>query len=458
MRRLLQRVLMGAVLVSFLTMAPTPAYADVGSTIVGRLWDSMLSTLQHRLQSNAPNTVRVLQEAERVFLGGTEDITTNSAVRDVFNGMRVAGLLLLGLCTVISLAQMAEAGMMGQSTSLMEWMQRFCVATFMTMGGIHFYGIWTRIFNGLLTLFRDYLDTHWTDANDSGSMFLKLVSQVDPANSMLLMTFGVIMLVVLFVLWFLIGGIRTAELAISVMIAPLVWPAYLIPSLEDIPKTAFRSFLGLNAVLLVITGMLRLSVRMVAGGAVVNTVWNWVPAIAMLMLTIFLPSMIKRLVGQGNTGAGGLMTLVSFAAGLKGLNWAVAGGARPVSPPATASIPAAPTSPSAYPVAPIASSGVAASRAQPSGGPPMYETWVESTPALQAGSNAHPPAVEAPFTPVAGKPVEFEMGRADPGSNSFVIIGMRAYEKGLSRTHPIKDITPGREDEDRDSRREELDA
>lgn len=404
-------------LILLATLLPSVAHADVGSNIASRLWDSILSATETRLKTNAPNTVTMLQEAEQIFLGQTEDITVMAPVRDVYKAMRVAGLLLLGLCTVISLSMMTEAGLMGESANLTDWIKRFGIAVFMTMGSIHFYGLWIRVFNALLDGFRGYLDTHWTGPNDPTAIYTQMIGVLDSGNQLLMLIFVAVMLLVLIILWFLIGGVRIAELVIAVIIAPLVWPVYLIPALDDIPKSAFRSFLGLNATLLIIVGMLRLAVRMVAGGGVANSVWNFVPALALLVMTIFLPSMIKRLVGQGNAGVGGLMTAVYALAGLKGISMAASTGAgkaagAAAAPPSASSIPQAPTGASAYPVAPVAP----ASQAAPAAGG-------GSTAPRQLGSGetaaATQPALEAPYEPASAEELIIDLGQSDPASNRF---------------------------------------
>lgn len=414
-------------------LAPTPVYADVGDSIVGRFWDSIISTAENRMESKAPATVRVLQEAERIFLGSTEDITTHSAVRDVYAAMRVAGLLLLGLCTVISLSQLTEAGLMGESSNITEWLKRFMVAAFMTMGSIHFYGLWIRIFNAMLAGFRGYLDTHWQGPSDSSALYTQMIGSLDGANTLLILLFAVVTLVVLIILWFLIGGVRMAELAIAVIIAPLVWPVYLIPTLEDIPKAAFRSFLGLNATLLIIVGMLRLAMRMELGGGLANSVWNIVPAIAMLIMTVFLPTMIKRLVGQGNTGSGGLMTAAYMLAGLKGLSMVsgAGGAAAAAKPPGAAPIPPTPSGPSAYPVAPVGSSGGGGGHTQP----PVEETWITAPRQIHAGMHAANASLEAPFQPAPGQRLDIELGQSKPGSNTWdTVEAITAYMDGRRRT------------------------
>jgi hypothetical protein len=262
-------------------------------------------------------------------------------------------------------------------------------------------------------------------------LYTQLVASLNASNTFLILLFAIVTVVVLLILWFLIGGIRMAELAIAVIIAPLVWPVYLIPSLEDIPKTAFRSFLGLNATLLIIVGMLRLALRMELGGGLANSVWNIVPAIAMLMLTIFLPTMIKRLVGQGNTGSGGLMTAAYMLAGLKGLSLMGGGGGAmagaAAAPPAAGAVPQSPSGPSAYPVAPIASAGAP-------GPPVMDQGWITAPQQIHAGAMAgRAAALEAPYNAPASQ-VVLEMGQSRPGSNKFdTVTAFSAFENGRRR-------------------------
>jgi len=416
------------------TAAPTAVHADVGSTVVGRLWDSAVSTTQNRLKERQPATVTLLQDAERFFLNGTRDVTAMVAVQEVYKAMRVAGLLLLGLCTVISLSQVTEAGLMGESSNIMDWVKRFGVAAFMTMGSIHFYGLWIRIFNAMLDGFRGYLDTHWAGRGDPTEIYTRLIWMLDDANTFLVLLFALVMLLVLLILWFLIGGVRVAELALAVIISPLVWPVYLIPALDDIPKAAFRSFLGLNATLLIIVAMLRLAVQMDVGAGIGNTIWNFVPSISMLILTIFLPTMIKRLTGQGNTGSGGLMTAAYMLAGLKGLSMAAKPGNKDSipSPPAASSVPQAPAGASAYPIAPVPSNGAATGHhatSQPQA--PAEAISRNAARQVHAGATAARPALEAPWTITPEQPAVIEMGQSDPGSDSWdQIIAIERFMQG----------------------------
>lgn len=428
------------------TLVPGIAHADVGSNIASRLWDSILSAAETRLKSNAPTTVRLMQEAEKVFLGHTEDITVMTPIREIYKAMRVAGLLLLGLCTVISLSQLTEAGLMGESANLTDWIKRFGVASFMTIGSIHFYGLWIRVFNAMLDGFRGYLDTHWTGPIDPTAIYTQLIGNLNSANTTLILIFALVMLLVLLVLWFLIGGIRMAEMAIAVIIAPLVWPVYLIPALDDIPKTAFRSFLGLNATLLIIVGMLRLAVRMEVGGGIGNTVWNFVPAISLLIMTIFLPSMIKRLVGQGNTGSGGLMTAVYALAGLKGISMATGAAAKgaATAPPAQTSVPQAPAGPSPYPVATVPSSGSSGSNPGTAPSEPASGHWGTAPRQIHEGMKATWTALEAPYEPASPEEVVIDLGQSDPGSNRFdTVTAVEAWMNGRRRILRGPDPDPG---------------
>ncbi len=429
--------LITACLLALSLVAPAPASADVGSTIVARFWDSLQKTLQNRLQGQAPQTAQLMQEAENIFLGSTEDITTHSAIQDIHKGMRLAGLLLLALCTVISLGEVTEAGMLGRSSSIADWFKRFAVAAFMTVGSIHFYGLWIRIFNTLLAGLRDYLDMTWSGPADTGQVWQLLTAPLGQPNSLLLLLFVFMALAVLLILWFLIGGIRMAEMAIAVIIAPLVWPVYLIPTLEDIPRTAFRSFLGLNAVLLIIVAMLRLAIRMFIGGNIVNSVWNAVPALSVLMMTIFLPNIVKRIVGQGNTGAGGLLTVAHTLMGLKGLSLAAnAAGAAAVKPPAAAAIPQTPSGPSMYPVAPVPIGGAMAPGAAARPGIPTYESWVNTPAALPSGASSSVATIGAPFAAQAGKDYVIDMGCSSPHTNKFdTVLAIHEVDKS-PRTSP----------------------
>jgi hypothetical protein len=444
MRRALSITLLTAAILLCGSVVPGVAHADVGSTVVGRLWDSLINTAQTRLKSNAPTTVVLLEEAEKIYLGGTEDITAMTPIQDVFKAMRVAGLLLLGLCTIISLSQLSEAGLMGQSADLTDWIKRFGVATFMTMGGIYFYGIWIRVFNVMLGGFRGYLDTHWQGPQDVSGLYAQIAAAMNGQNTLLLLLFSVITLLVLLVLWFLVGGIRTAELAIAVIIAPLVWPLYLIPALDDIPKSAFRSFLGLNAVLLIVVAMLRLALRMEVGGSIANSVWNFIPAISMLIMTIFLPTMIKRLMGQGITGSGLLGTAAYALAGLKGLTMlAGTGGAAGAvaSPPAAAAVPQAPSTPSAYPMATVPSSGAVSGHSGASQAPPMDEVWINAPKQIHAGATQARASLEAPYVPSPGDPLVIDLGQSEPGSNKWdTVEAISAFMNGRRRV--VQDTDP----------------
>lgn len=438
-----KQILLALVAALVMVALPAPAHADVGSTIFGRFWDSATHTMKSRMQSGQPAAVSLLSEAEEIFLGETQDITTMTAVRDVYQGMRTVGLILLALCTVISLAEVTEAGMMGHSGSLTDWIRRFCIAGFMTIGSIHFYGLWIRIFNWLLVAFRDYLARHWTAPEEStAALYQLVVSLLETQNILLTILFGAVTIVILLLLWFLIGGVRLAEMCLMVILAPLVWPLYLISSLEDIPKTAFRAFLGLNALMLLVVGMLHLAVRMAVGGSLGNTIWNLVPALTMLMMTIFLPSIVKRIVGQGHAGVGALTTAAYALAGLKGLGVVAAGGgakaAAAAAPPAAGAVPQAPTGPSAYPVAPMPNS--AASR--PPGGSqrsPMHDVWASAPAQVQSGAIAHRAgALEAPSSTKAGES-EIEMRESRPGSGVFdTVQAFRSYNDGLNRAKRIQ--------------------
>ncbi|HYF81259.1 MAG TPA: hypothetical protein VD973_29435 [Symbiobacteriaceae bacterium] len=443
MKRLLLPILI------FLTvMLPTGAQAAVGGSIVERLWDQAMSTTQNRMQERLPRTVEFFQDAERFFLNGTRDVTNLTAVREVYAAMRVAGLLLLGLCTVISLAQLTEAGLMGESANIIDWIKRFCVAAFMTMGSIHFYGLWIRVFNAMLDAFRVYLDTHWGERSDPTAIYSGLVALMDPGSSLAVLIFSVVLLVVLLILWFLIGGIRVAELAIAVVIAPLVWPVYLIPSLEDIPKTALRSFLGLNATLLIIVAIMRLAVRLDMGGGQFNTVWNFVPSISLLIMSVFLPTIVKRLTGQGNTGRGLLMTAAYALAGLKGLSLMSrqgSGGQGPSSgPPTQSNLPPTPDGPSAYPVAPLSSppgvSGTAPGASRP---PHSADGWGNAPRQFQAGTVVGRQALEAPFEIASAADVIIDMRQSKPGSNQFdTVDAVSAWMDGRRRVFRDPDTGP----------------
>lgn len=405
----------------------------VGSSIIDRLWDAFMEMITGRMQSSAPTTATLLQQAEKVFLGPTADLTLHPAVQDVFNAMRVAGLILLAFCTVISLAEQAEAGITGSGANLVGWFKRFFVATLMTFGALHVYGLWVRLFNGLLGLFRGYLDTHWT-AGDFGTFYTLFMKLFAGYNLILVLIFSLLTLVVLFILWFMVGGIRQAELILSLVIAPIVWPLYLIQSVEDIPKTAFRGFLGLNAVLLFTVAMVRLAIRLAIGTDGIIDLWNMVPSIAMLVFAIFLPATIKRIVGQGQSGVGALVTAAQMAAGLKFLTVAgAAGGAAAAAAPAAGAVPPAPAGASAYPLAAVPPSGVAGHE-----GSPIYEAAPRAARAFLDGTQAAPPAgLPEPFK---ASQACIEMAESKPGSGKFnTITAIRKFHEGVDQVKRPQD-------------------
>jgi hypothetical protein len=385
-------------LVCFLSVLPGVAYADVGSSIVQRFWDSVVTLVNQRVQNQAPTVGTFLEDAERVILGSDDDITMMPAVQDVFNAMRVVGLMLLAFCTVISLVELTESGITGGGGNLVSWFKRFFTATLLTFGGLHFYAIWIRLFNVLLGSFRAYLDAHWT--SQSTSQLYIWVAQIFTASTMplILGPFLALTVVILLVLWFLVGGVRKAELMLSVMIAPLVWPVYLIPSMDDMPKTAFRGFLGLNATLLIVVGMIRLAVRLAIGAGGVLNIWNVVPALSLLVMAVFLPTIVKRIVGQGHTGVGALMTAVQIASGIKFLSMGAgaAAAASSVAPPASSPIPQTTPAVSSYPTATAPPAQAGARGALGAGAPTVYQqARIRTT--LPAGATAVAPTLlEAP--------------------------------------------------------------
>jgi hypothetical protein len=235
--------------------------------------------------------------------------------------------------------------------------------------------------------------------------------------------------IIILVLWFVVGGVRKAELMISVIIAPLVWPAYLIHSLEDIPKTAFRSFLGLNATLLIVVGMLRLAMRLAFGAGLIVNVWQLVPALSVLIMTVFLPMIIKRIVGQGHAGTTALVAAAQLVAGLKflaagGLG-AAAGGAAAAPPAAgtTGGVPAAPTGASAYPQVSAPASGGAL------GAPSTVYRQARIQSALGAGEARRGPAMLD--SPLAADNTVIDIAESDPGTGRFdVVRAVEAFEQG----------------------------
>jgi len=416
----------GLLSLALVVVTPGAALASGGNTIVDRFWDSLVTMMTGRLQSQAPVVGTLLEQAEQIFLGPTDDLTLNPAVQDVFRGMRVAGLFLLAFCTVISIAELAQEGIMGTSGGLVGWFRRFFVATLMTFGGLEFYGLWIRLFNGLLGAFRGYLDQHWTGGGGAAALYTQLVTSTGIGQPLLVALFAVVTLLTLIILWFLVGGVRQAELILSIIIAPIVWPVYLIGSLEDIPKTAFRSFLGLNAILLLTVAMLRAAVRMALGPGMTLNIWSLVPALAMLMMTIFLPATIKRIVGQGHTGVGAMLTAVQLASGLKFLTMGVGGAGAAAAAPAAASgaVPQAPSGASAYPIASVPSGASAATGAG------------ETRQARATVARAVPPGAAPPVSqlgsPVAASEAVIDMNESMPGTGRFdQIAAINRYQQGL---------------------------
>lgn len=396
-----------------LLLLPGPALADgFGTTIVERFWDSFTSLFASRLKDQVPIMLPLLQQAESLVLGPTPDLTMNAAVIDVFNGMRMAGLFLLAFCTVISLAEVTEASISGASSGLTTWFKRFLVASLMTFGSIHVYGLWIRLFNALLHLFRTYLDSHWTGPAETGALYETLVNMLVGHDIILVMSFVLLLLLVLLILAFLVGGVRVAELILAIVIAPIVWPVYLIPSMDDIPKTALRGFLGLNVLLLFTVAMVRAALRLALAPGVALNVWNMVPALSMLVMTIFLPATVKRIVGQGHTGVGALMMAVNLASGLKLLSLGM-GAKAAATAPAAASAAATSFAPSAYPLAPLPNSAAVAGTPSP----PIYEARATVPLALPPGQVARSaPGIQAPPRP---SDLCIDLGESKPGSGRF---------------------------------------
>lgn len=410
--------------------------ASIGSGIVQRFWDGAMKMVTERLQSQVPFVTQFLEGAETLLLRD-EDFTTHPAIRDVYGGMRLAGILLLAFCTVISLVELTESNIMGNGATLASWFKRFFVATLMTFGSLQFYSIWIRLFGVLLTLFRHYLDTHYSAAPPSGLYGMVVKGLAYSTVPVVLIPMICMTLVVLIVLWFVVGGVRKAEMMISVIIAPLVWPVYLIPSLDDIPKTAFRSFLGLNATLLIVVGMLRLATRLAFGYGAIVHIWDLVPALSVLMMTVFLPTIIKRIVGQGHSGTTALVTAAQVAASLKFLAMGVpaAGAAPAAAAPAagsTGGVP--PTPPGGGGFAPL--SAPAGGGALPGGQSPIYrQARVQA--ALGAGAaRGRPFMLDSP--PQASGSV-IDMAESTPGSGHFDIIqAIDQFEKGRRQHYDPK--------------------
>lgn len=415
-----------------LLLLPGTASAAFGTTIVERFWDAFMSLFLGRIQSEVPIVLPMLQEAEKLILGPTADLSLNPAVLDVFSGMRTGGMFLLAFCTVISLAEVAESGIMGAASGLTNWFKRFLVATLMTFGSIHVYALWIRLFNALVHLLQTYLDSHWSGPATTGALYQTLVNKLVGGDVLLVLAFVLLTLLVLLLLAFLVGGVRVAELILSIVIAPIVWPIYLIPSMDDIPKTAFRGFLGLNALLLFTVAMVRTAVRLATAPGMALNIWSMVPALSLLMMSIFLPATVKRIVGQGHTGVGALATLVNMASGLKFLALGV--GAAAAAPAAAGAALSAPAGSSAYPLATL-STGSAMTGA-PNGGamagvqtPPIYEARVSIPQALSQGrAAAQPLGLEAPPNP---NELCIDLGESRPGSGRFdTVLQIERMSKG----------------------------
>jgi len=421
-----------------LLLSGTAQAAGFGTTIVERFWDSLTGLVAGRMQSQTPVILPMLQDAEALFLGPTSDLSLNPAVMDVFSGMRVAGLLLLAFCTVISLAEITEGSITGNSMGLVTWFKRFLVASLMTFGGIHVYAIWIRLFNALLYVFRNYLDTHWTGTAGTGDLYQQLVNQLAGSNLLLVMGFVGMTVIVLIILAVLVGGVRVAELILSIVIAPIVWPVYMIPSMEDIPRTALRGFLGLNALLLFTVAMVRTALRLALAPGLAVNIWSLIPALSMLVMTIFLPATIKRLVGQGHTGVGALMMAVNLASGLKLLSLGMGAKAAAAAPAAASVTPAASTGASAYPMATLSGNGgMASAPAQR-----VYESRASIPLSLPNGAvRAGAPVLNAP---PRSEDLCIDLGESMPGSGRFdTVMDIRRMDQGP----PIR--TKSREEERR---------
>lgn len=317
MRRILAALLLaGAVLAAM----PAPAGAagpDVGSTIFQRFWDSLVSTWKNRAESQAPVWLTWIEQGEAIFLGDTSDLTQLPAVQDTVSAMRVAGTILLSLFAVLGLAEVTLSHMSGGGYSLANWFWRLLVTTVMTYGTLPATGAILRFGNFLLAEVRQYLDRHWT--GNLAEFYGGFVGLLDggPAQILLVLLFLGVLAIIILGLWFLYGGIRTAELVIHLLLWPLTWPFYLLPSMEDVPKAALRGFVMWTAIPIVVTLMLRTTIRMVMQGDLWGTIWAFIPAICLGAMTIFLPMAARRVFGQGNTGASLVGTALKMAAGLK---------------------------------------------------------------------------------------------------------------------------------------------
>lgn len=337
--------------------------------LMGRIWDMIWSAFTYRMTTQGSFIVTYLAKAEKALIDTTTDITQFQSVQLVVHGMMVAGLIVLAYCFVISLSELSTSAMLGGHFTLANWFWRLAVGCTMTFGSLPLYGRMIVTFNYLTETFRNYLDIN---PLTSTTAMYQIVLGLLTGAPLFVVIFVLVYLVFLVVLWFLMGGVRPAELAIYTVLAPITWPLYLIPSMEDIPKTAFRGFLGLQLLQLIVVGMLRLAALWLTETGWTEATLRIVPATGLIIMTVFLPTVIKRIVGQGHTGLGALTTAIRIATAVKGLQLlgAAGGAAAGMAAPPGATAPAAASGGSPYSLATVSPASSPAVTASPVYGAP----------------------------------------------------------------------------------------
>jgi hypothetical protein len=174
--------------------------------------------------------------------------------------------------------------------------------------------------------------------------------------------------------------------------------------------------------------MMRIAIRLAVNPIGGVSIWNLVPSLAMLVMCLFLPATIKRIVGQGQPGVGALVTAVQMAAGMKFLALGGALGAKAAAtPPTAAAAPQAPTGPSAYPLATVPSSGVAGYNG--SGGSYGQQSSAPAARAFLEGTRAAQP-VGLP-EPWGADQAVIDIKERVPGSGEFnQVLAVRKFEQG----------------------------